>query len=318
VRIALSILVAIVLLSGCIQLPGQSQAGGASGQPSPGVGPAQQAQGGGSADSGASGGAGTDSAGTQSASGAASETPVDDSSATADGGDDASSGQQPSTSISSRDVSYKSGAWVIRGTLYGSTSKSPSRAVLLLPALGKTRESYPVSFIESLHEQMPDAVVLALDLRGHGESTNLGTYDNFDDSAFKEMKLDVLSAKPFLQKEYPSMKEFYVVGASIGSSVAIIASEQEKTFNKVVMISPGIEYRGLGIEDAAMDYPFDVLAAASTGDAYSVSSANTIKSIRSSRTIVKAYPGSAHGTDMFSSTEGGSDPLSAAIVEFLE
>ncbi len=321
-RLLLTALAALVLLFGCIQMPGQSQAGQGSGgtaTPPQGAQDSSGPAGGAASGDGDAGAEEAASGGTQGTEPAAADDGAGDDQGEGESADEGQAGTQgPQTSIPNRDVSYKSGAWVIYGTIYESQSKSPTHAVILLPELGKARDSYPVSFIESLHAQLPDAVVLALDLRGHGESTNLGTYDEFVSADFRDMKTDVLNAKPFLQKEYPNVEEFYLVGASIGSSAAILAGVQEKTFHKVVMISPGMDYQGVDIERAAEDYQFDVLAAASSGDAYSFQSANTIRSLRSARTVVKSYPGSAHGAGLFASSEGESEPLSAAIVEFLK
>jgi pimeloyl-ACP methyl ester carboxylesterase len=228
--------------------------------------------------------------------------------------------QPPATSLKSEEVSYLAGAWRIYGTLYDSKDKTPAKAVILLHQLGKTRDSYPVSFIESLHEHIPDALVLAIDMRGHGESTNLGTWQSFDTSLYRDMKTDILSAKKNLfEPNYPNVEEYYVVGASIGSTAALNAAAQEKMITKVVMISPGMEYKGVDITDSADEYRHSLLLVASSSDSYSVQAVNEIDALSSSPgTATKIYTGSAHGTDLFDATKDDSEPLSAAIVDFLK
>ena len=311
----IALFAAALLFSGCIQLP---SSGGAKGTVPPKAGTAPGAD---SAADGISAETGEGASGEAAAEDAAPSEPAGPQEPTgpAEQPDGPETAQVPATSLENREISYASGAWKIYGTLYDSKSKAPTKAVMLIPALGKTRDSYPVGFIESLHERLPDAVVIAIDLRGHGKSTNLGTYESFDMAAFKDMKSDIINARAFVQKEYPNVKEYYLVGASMGSTAAILAGAQEKAYTKLVMLSPGMEYRGVSIERAAEDYQFDIFAAASKDDAegYSASSANTIRSLHSGTTEVKIYSGTAHGTDMFAATEGSDAPLSGAILEFL-
>jgi len=223
---------------------------------------------------------------------------------------------QSGTGLESREISYKAGAWVIYGTLYESQSKVPSKVVVLLPALGKTRDSYPASFINGLHNNMPDAIIVALDMRGHGKSTNLGTYSSFDTAQFKDMKGDVIALKPYLDSTYPNLHSVYLVGASLGSTAAILAGAQDRYINKVVMISPGMEYPGVNITTAAQDYMTPLLLIASSGDSYSAQSLDSIVELKSSPQVeTKLYPGSAHGTDLFDATNGAMADL---VIQFLK
>ncbi len=228
--------------------------------------------------------------------------------------------QQPQTPLKSREISYSAGAWKIYGTLYESKSKTPTRAIVLLPALGKTRDSYPVSFIERLYDQFPESIIIALDPRGHGKSTNLGTYEDFDIYGFKDMKTDITYLKKsVVEPGYPNIESFYIIGASIGSTTAVMAGAQESQVHKIVMISPGMSYQGVDISRALDDYPHDLLAVASSGDSYSAQSASSILSQHgATHTEVKTYSGSAHGTDLFSATEGQTDSLTSVILEFLK
>lgn len=223
------------------------------------------------------------------------------------------------TSLKHEEISYNSGAWKIYGTLYDSKEDTPHKIIMLVPMLGETRDSYPASFIEALHDGLPDAMVLAIDPRGHGKSTNLGTWESFDMSAFKDMKTDIVRAKVYLEPDYPGVTEFYVVGASIGSTSAINAGAQDKTITKVVMLSPGMEYRDVDITSALGDYIHPIFVVASSGDSYSVQSISDIESLASRPEMEKKiYSGSAHGTDMFAATEDSPDSLENVIIEFLK
>ncbi|MFH0737357.1 MAG: alpha/beta fold hydrolase [Candidatus Micrarchaeota archaeon] len=296
-----------VLLFGCVQMPGGSTAGQAGGTSGGG------AQSGGTAGGTADTGTTSQDSGTQDSS-AGQDTGTQDA-GTQDSG---TSGTQI-TSLKNREISYSSGAWKIYGTLYDSVDKTPKRAIFLIPMLGEARDSYPISFIEKLHDGFPDSLVVAIDPRGHGKSTNLGTWDDFDTAMFKDMKTDILSLRKYLQPAYPNVETFYAVGASMGSSSAIMAGAQEKTINKLVMISPGIEYQGVDITAGAEDYVHPILMVASTGDDYSESSISQIKTISGRPELeTKLYPGTAHGTDLFADTADSSAPLEDVIVEFLK
>ena len=227
--------------------------------------------------------------------------------------DDSSSGTSTGPSIDSEEITYKSFGWEIHGTLYPAVNKkNPTVGIVLVPMLDHERDSYPASFIEDLHEKMPGAAILAIDARGHGESTNLGTWDNFQYDDWIGMGTDIEKAKDYFKDNYPTADEYYIVGASIGSTAAILAGEQENDITKIAMLSPGIEYRGVNIEDELDNYVHPLFVAYTTGDAYSASSASQISSI-SSKATIKSYSGSSHGTDMFDDTE-----LSSDLIAFLK
>jgi len=216
----------------------------------------------------------------------------------------------PAGPLESEEITYSSFGWEIHGTVY--PNDDPTKAVILVPMLGHTRDSYPQSFIDRLHDD-PEMIVLAIDARGHGESTNLGTYEDFTKEDFRDMSSDIVRAKSYFDDNYPTVKEYYVVGASIGSTAAIYAGRQDNDITKIAMISPGMEYRDVNIESAAEDYVHKLFLAASSGDSYSTSAISEIKSISSSQVTSKIYSGSAHGTDMFDETS-----LETDLVEFLK
>jgi pimeloyl-ACP methyl ester carboxylesterase len=204
--------------------------------------------------------------------------------------------------------------------LYPGKDKASSKLIILVPGLGTTRDAYPLDFISSLHDAVPDAMILAIDPKGHGKSSNLGSWRDFDYSLFLDMRNDITAAKPYIVSKYPTVKQIYVVGASMGSTSALLAGVKEKYITKVVMISPGIAFNNVDITaPGALDsYSQQLLVVASSGDSYSSNSAYEISSLTSkSQTTMKIYPGSAHGTDLFSGTKGDDTPLSNLLIDFL-
>jgi len=219
------------------------------------------------------------------------------------------------SSLDSEEIMYRSSGWEIYGTLYPSkTDKyNPELAVILVPMLGEDRSSYPQSFVESIHHNIPDAVVITLDPRGHGKSTNFGTWDEFGITEFKGMASDIKEARQYLKGEYPTIDYVYVVGASMGSSAAILATKQDSDIIKLAMISPGMDYHDVKIATSVDDYIHPLFLATARNDYYSASAVSEIEEESSSKTTVKIYEGTEHGTDLFEGTTLASD-----IVEFLK
>ena len=217
-------------------------------------------------------------------------------------------------------ISFKSFGWVIKGDVYGDLKNEPTKAIILLPMLSKTRESYSQSLIKRLHDDVSDSIIVTLDLRGHGESTNLGTYEDFTDFDYRDMKSDVINAMKYISEEYLTVNEFYLVGASIGSTAAITAAEQSSDYNvyKIAMLSPGMEYRNIDITDAVDHYNKKLFLAAGEQDIYSYDSVEEIHSMSSAKVTKITYDTNAHGTDLFEATKYDNKPLIDQLTLFLK
>jgi pimeloyl-ACP methyl ester carboxylesterase len=221
--------------------------------------------------------------------------------------------------LSSKDISFKTkDSWDIHGTIYYSQNAKPDTGIILLHQMGLERSSYD-SLIPLLHKEMPNADIIAIDLRGHGESTNLGTYQKFKLAGdFRSMTKDVEGAADYLAFHRQIIGNYYVVGASIGSTAAINYAAEDSAIQRVVMLSPGMDYRGVGIADSLDDYRKRLLIVAAEFDssaqdaqtAYSLSkSASDLKSL-------KVYDAmDEHGTNMLGKTN---NDLENRIVDFLK
>ena len=91
---------------------------------------------------------------------------------------------------------------------------------------------------------------LAIDFRGHGESQ--GDLKNFDARDYKKMLLDVAAAKNFLKEK--GYKKIAIGGASIGANVALRYSASDPEIKKVVLFSPGENYKGITTLDVLNNY----------------------------------------------------------------
>lgn len=68
-----------------------------------------------------------------------------------------------------------------------------------------------------------------------------------------------------------------VIGASIGCNVAVLAAAESQTIRALVLLSPGLDYRGIKTKEAMRGYggrPILVVAAAA--DTYSAKSMRTL------------------------------------------
>lgn len=214
--------------------------------------------------------------------------------------------QDPIATISQEEVEFRtSDSWEIHGTLYHAKSGSPKTGIILLHQLGSDRTSYD-PLIPLLHEKLPEADILAIDVRGQGESTNLGTLQKFKLAGdYKAMSNDIEGAKDYLVFFRQMPNNYYIVGASIGSTAAIRAGAEDSEIQKVVMISPGMSYKDVDITEYLQNYRKRLLIIAAQGDSYSASSAQTAYSSSGSDfKKLQIYEGtSAHGTDLFAETD---------------
>jgi len=225
----------------------------------------------------------------------------------------------PSSGLASSEISYISETWTIYGTLYASKNPNPTKAIIFAHKLGADRSEWPESLIIRLHDEVPDALIIAIDMRGNGKSTNMGTYSGFDMAGYKDMKTDILSVHKHIDPKYPTVTELYVVGSSFGSTAAILAAQQDRTITKVAMISPGMKYQDVDISKAIEDYPQPLLVAAAGNDAYSVQALHTINSIANPNQLTsKIYIASAHGAALIDETKPDAQPLSDLLANFLK
>ncbi|HRH41091.1 MAG TPA: alpha/beta fold hydrolase [Pyrinomonadaceae bacterium] len=227
---------------------------------------------------------------------------------------------QASSQISApQNIKFESADKVeIIGTFYESP-KANSPAVLLLHQWGSDRKSYD-DFARRL--QAKGFGVLAIDGRGFGESvktTDGQTVASLrTDETVKGMKADVDNAFNFLkQQKNVDAARIGVVGASYGSSLAIIYGAENKQVKAVALLSPGLNYFGnLPIEDSVKNYGDRSLLLVAAED--DKESAETVKKLKSSvpndKYEMQIYLKGGHGTGIFSAKVGLEDFLE----QFLE
>jgi dienelactone hydrolase len=184
----------------------------------------------------------------------------------------------------------------------------PAPAVILVHMLGRSRRDW-----DSFASRLASAGIgaLAIDLRGHGDSTYYGGSTN--ESGYSSMIKDVAAAARYLATRSDVRRSrIGIAGASIGANLAVLHAAADPAIASLALLSPSLDYRGLRIEAAARKYGTrPMLLVSSDDDPYaqrsSVELAKT-EGIREHLSLVAA----GHGTHMLSR----SYELPQALVEW--
>jgi dienelactone hydrolase len=161
------------------------------------------------------------------------------------------------------DVSFKTADGLTIAATYwppAGASKDPAPVVVALPMYRRVRSSYAPMARPITDRGMG---LLALDLRGHGDSAMQGAEDLSkkaearDPSLFNAMHADVEAAVAWLAKEKKTPKgRIGLLGASVGCSVAIDAAVRgPDDFAAVVCLTPGKNYLGVPTMEHVEKWP---------------------------------------------------------------
>jgi len=181
--------------------------------------------------------------------------------------------------------------------------ENPKRFALLLHMMPATKESWQ-PLAEALHAA--DIASLAIDLRGHGESTQSAggalDYKKFSDAEQQAKMRDVEAAITWLKEKGAREETIALIGASIGANLAMVYGSEHHKIPVTVALSPGLDYRGVNAERAGVRIAPDqkVLFAAAEGDTYSFDTVTTLagRMVAVAPEVLR-YQGAAHGTDLF-------------------
>lgn len=125
-------------------------------------------------------------------------------------------------------------------------ANEPKGWIVYLHMMPVTKESW-IKLAESLGQAGYSGI--AIDLRGHGESDGgPNGFMNFSDSEHQKSILDVNAAVAYLKENGAEEKNIYFIGASIGANLALQKISENINFKKAVLLSPGLNYRGIKTE----------------------------------------------------------------------
>lgn len=193
----------------------------------------------------------------------------------------------------------------IFGLLFKSETSSGKKAVLL-HMLGKNSSDW-ISLTKGLNDAGFDT--LTIDLRGHGKSGG-GNWEEFPESEFGKMVLDASAGANYLRNSQSGQISF--IGASIGANVALNYASSDPNVKALVLLSPGLNYKGVETVNVAKKYSGPVLIITSSNDPQSYEGLPTWeKSIKDLEIIT--YTDAGHGTDMFKTHPD----LEGKIIEWL-
>ncbi|MBW2992093.1 alpha/beta fold hydrolase [Candidatus Woesearchaeota archaeon] len=180
------------------------------------------------------------------------------------------------------------------------------KAVILVHMLDRDRNDWEY-FAKKLNVFRITA--MGIDLRGHGESE--GDWREFSDIDFNKMTYDIEKAKSKLEKE--GKKVNVIIGASIGANLALKYAAEDQDIKAVVLLSPGIAYKSVNIEDDIESFNKPVFIAVSEEDSYPLESSNIIYEKVKGEKELFIGENLGHGTDMIPKSE----ELQNKIFEFL-
>lgn len=159
-------------------------------------------------------------------------------------------------------------------------AQEDKQTVVLLHDLGKNKEEFTTFKGDLAREGFG---YLALDLRGHGQSTAKGEYTSFAregvDNEFNKMTRDVEAAVAFLNKKGVSDSHIVVLGAGLGANVAAKSMSFVPEVSAVALISPSANNRDVLSIPAMRLYKGDVLIAAGAADKKGFLEASVIRNV---------------------------------------
>lgn len=198
---------------------------------------------------------------------------------------------------------------VIAGTLYEAGSNAP--AVLCLHQWRSDRSSF-ATLAKKL--QSEGFTVLTIDMRGYGGSTK--TSDGRSIRPDRKAGADIEAALKFLRgRGTVDDGRIGIIGASYGSSNAVIHAAEDKTIRALVLLSPGLNYfNELPTEAPVAQYRGrPMLVVASSEDLRSVETVNAYREIDAGIES-QMYDDAGHGTDILDAEVG----LDRAILGFMK
>ena len=188
----------------------------------------------------------------------------------------------------------------ITGNFFKS-EKSDAPAVILLHMLPAAKESWN-DFAEKLNNA--GFQCLAIDLRGHGESEGgpIGFYD-FSDEEHQKSFYDVEVAVNFFTERRVPLKKISFAGASIGANLSLRFQSENPEIKASILLSLGLNYRGIEIEQAVKKLEEDqaiFISAGGDNDEYSTETVQKIFQLAASKNKeIKVFKNAGHGTAIF-------------------
>jgi pimeloyl-ACP methyl ester carboxylesterase len=205
-------------------------------------------------------------------------------------------------------VAFRTSDGVVISGLYSPPSSLNVKTFILLHGLGSNQDEWQ-GFAGELIAQ--GYGFLSYDARGHGKSTVMAdgkaiSFETFGpgapNSQWSRMVTDLSSAVLYLVNEKKlRTNKIGLIGASLGANVALVYASSNEQIPVVVLLSPGLNYAGVGTLDAIQAFHKRPIAlAASPGDTYAYQSTQLLsQQLADNKRAVFIEGAKGHGVNMF-------------------
>jgi len=192
--------------------------------------------------------------------------------------------------------------------LYHPAKVSGTYTWVLLHGLGSNKEEWEI-LSRGLAAQGNG--VFIYDARGHHESDHLASGETLSykswttagpGSPWSKMSDDLSSAVRLLKERFSLPENRIAVGgASLGANVAMVYAGDHPKVPALLLVSPGMEYAGVNIQEAWKRYGTrPLMMTASPGDTYAYATVRQLALSRGDSQLRLAEgPEAIHGTNMF-------------------
>jgi len=145
--------------------------------------------------------------------------------------------------------------------------------------------------------------VIAIDMRGHGDTASLNPkhprYRSFSTEEWRNVLLDIGAAKQALVEAGADADRIGLIGASIGANLAAMYAAEHSDVQALVLLSPGKDYKGIRVEPAFAQYgKRPSLLVTSEGDRYSAETSRALHRSAVGFCELREFPGVHHGTNI--------------------
>lgn len=189
----------------------------------------------------------------------------------------------------------------ISGDFWTTSDVKNAPAVILLHMMPSTKDSWK-DFAKKLNSE--GFQCLAIDLRGHGESTDgPDGFRDFTDKQHQQSIRDVEAAAEFFVSKGISMDKIFLAGASIGANLALQYQSEHPEIKASILLSPGLNYRSIETEPAVKKLQKNqslFLSAGGENDDYSTETVQKLFEIaKVDNKELKVLQKAGHGTNIF-------------------
>jgi alpha-beta hydrolase superfamily lysophospholipase len=198
-------------------------------------------------------------------------------------------------SAASQRVTIRTDDGVLLAATWYEPGVRPAPAVILVHMLHKSRHDWDPVASRLASEGIG---ALAIDLRGHGESS--GAIGGGDSPDYSALVRDIAAARRYLgSRSDVQQSRVGIAGASIGANLAALEAAGDSTVASLALLSPSLDYRGLRIEAAVRKYGSrPALLVSSDDDPYATRSVHDLQKAGGGTREALVLSHAGHGTVM--------------------